>query len=220
MPFSRKHMGLIAAVGALAIAAPLTAQMAMQKPGARDATRVTGGTYTVDHDHTLIRWRVDHLGVTPYFGLFGQSTGSLTLDPKNPGAAKVEITIPVSKVLTASPGLTAHLLRAPAKAGGKPDFFGAAPADAKFVSTAVVADATARTARITGNLTLNGVTKPVTLDASFYGAATMPKEMGGGEMVGFEARSTIKRSDFGIDAGIPMVSDEVDLDIAAAFIKQ
>lgn len=48
----------------------------------------------------------------------------------------------------------------------------------------------------------------------------MPKEMGGGEMVGFEARSTIKRSDFGIDAGIPMVSDEVDLDIAAAFIKQ
>lgn len=220
MPFSRKQLGLIAAVGALAIAAPLTAQMAMQKPGARDASRVTGGTYTVDHEHTLIRWRVDHLGVTPYFGIFGQSTGSLTLDPKSPSAAKVDITIPVSKVLVASPGLTAHLLRAPEKAGGKPDFFGPNPADAHFVSTAVVTDTAAGTARITGNLTLNGITKPVTLDTSFYGAATMPKEMGGGEMIGFEARSTIKRSDFGIDAGIPMVSDEVDLEISAAFIKK
>lgn len=220
MPFSRKHMGLIAAAAALAVAAPLTAQMAMQKPGAHDASRVTGGTYTVDHEHTLIRWRVDHLGVTPYFGLFGQSTGSLTLDPKNPGAAKVDITIPVSKVLVASPGLAAHLLRPPATAGGKPDFFGPSPADARFVSTAVVADAAAGTAKITGKLTLNGITKPVTLNTSFYGAAAMPKEMGGGEMIGFEARSTIKRSDFGIDAGIPMVSDEVDLEISAAFIKK
>lgn len=220
MPFSRKHMGLIAAATALAVAAPLTAQMAMQKPGARDAARITGGTYTVDHEHTLIRWRLDHLGVTPYFGIFGQSTGSLTLDPRNPGAAKVDITIPVSKVLVASPGLTAHLLRPPATAGGKPDFFGPHPADAHFVSTAIVADTAAGTAKITGNLTLNGVTKPVTLDTSFYGAATMPKEMGGGEMIGFEARSTIKRSDFGIDTGIPMVSDQVDLEIAAAFIKK
>jgi polyisoprenoid-binding protein YceI len=218
MPFSRKRLALIAAAGVLAVAAPLAAQMA--KPGARDAARVTGGTYTVDHEHTLIRWRVDHLGVTPYFGLFGQSTGSLTLDPKNPGAAKVDITIPVSKVLVASPGLTAHLLRPPAASGGKSDFFGPNPADAHFVSTAVVADAAAGTAKIAGNLTLNGVTKPVTLDTSFYGAATMPKEMGGGEMIGFEARSTIKRSDFGISMGIPMVSDEVDLEIAAAFTKK
>ena len=74
-------------------------------------------------------------------------------------------------------------------------------------------------AKITGNLTLNGVTKPVTLEAKFYGAGKAPKEMGGQEMVGFEAETTIKRSDFGIDMGIPMVSDAVELDIVAAFLK-
>lgn len=219
MPFSAKALGPIAAAAALALAAPIAAQMA-QKPGAPDPARVTGGTYTVDHEHTMVRWTVDHLGITPYFGIFGQITGNLTLDPKNPAAAKVDVTIPVAKVTTASAGLTTHLLKAPAQAGGKPDFFGPSPADARFVSTAVVPDTAGRTAKITGNLTLNGVTKPVTLDTRFYGAGSMPKEMGGGEMVGFEARASLKRSDFGITLGIPMVSDEVDLEIVAAFTKK
>jgi polyisoprenoid-binding protein YceI len=204
--------------GALAVAAPLLAQQpAMQKPGAKDVSRVTGGTYKVDNEHTLVRWQVDHLGVTPYFGSFGQITGNLVLDPKNPAAAKVDVVIPVSKVLTASAGLTAHLLK-PGAAGGKPDFFGAAPADARFVSTSVRAGTDGK-ATITGNLTLNGLTKAVALDAEFYGAAKMPLQMGGQEMIGFEAETTIKRSDFGIAAGIPMVSDEVELDIVAAFVK-
>ncbi len=209
---------LLFALAALALAAPLVAQQAMQKPGARDVSRITGGAYKVDNEHTMVRWQVDHLGVTPYFGTFGQITGSLALDPKNPAAAKVDITIPISKVLTASAGLTAHLLRAPAKPGDKPDFFGPAPADARFVSTSVVRQEGDKAA-ITGNLTLGGVTKAVTLAADFHGAAKMPPEMGGNEMIGFEATTTIKRSEFGIAAGIPMVSDEVKLDIVAAFVK-
>jgi polyisoprenoid-binding protein YceI len=209
---------LISAAAALALAAPLLAQQpAMEKPGTPDVTRVTGGTYKVDPDHTLVRWTVDHLGITPYIGIFGQVTGSLVLDPRNPAAAKVDIVIPVAKVTTASPGLTAHLLKA-AEAGGKPDFFGAAPADARFVSTAV-RPAGPDKARITGNLTLNGETRPVTLDTSFYGAAKLPQQMGGGEGVGFEAKATIRRSEFGIATGIPLVSDEVKLDIIAAFGK-
>ncbi|MEJ5975758.1 YceI family protein [Novosphingobium sp. PS1R-30] len=219
MSLSRKTLGLIGAAAVLALGAPLIAQQAPGKPGARDASRVTGGTYTVDNEHTLVRWKLDHLGITPYFGLFGQITGSLTLDPKNPNAAKVDVTIPVAKVTTTSPGLTGHLLKAPAAAGGKPDFFGPSPADAHFVSTAVVANAAAGTAKITGNLTLNGVTKPVTLDANFYGAGKSPANMGGAENVGFEAKTTIKRSDFGLGLAVPMVSDEVDLEIAAAFKK-
>lgn len=209
----------VVSAAALAVAVPLVAQQApMPELGKKDPSRVTGGTYKVDNEHTLIGWSVDHLGVTPYFGTFGQATGSLTLDPKNVSAAKVDITIPVSKVLTASAGLTAHML-APGKDGAKPDFFGPAPADAKFVSTSVVAGDSPSEATITGNLTLNGVTKSVTLDAEFYGAAKMPANMGGQEMVGFEAEAVIKRSDFGISAGIPMVSDEVELDIVAAFVK-
>lgn len=218
MTLPRKPLALIAATAALALAAPIAAQMA-EKPGAPDASRVSGGAYTVDNEHTLIRWKVDHLGITPYFGLFGQVTGNLTLDPKNPSAAKVDVTIPVSKVLTASPGLNAHLLKPAAQPGGKPDFFGPNPADARFVSTAVTPGA-GNTAKIVGNLTLNGVTKPVTLDARFYGAAKMPQQMGGGEGIGFTARASLKRSDFGISMGIPLVSDEVDLEIVGAFNKK
>ncbi|MBS0505231.1 MAG: YceI family protein [Proteobacteria bacterium] len=200
----------------LAVATPILAQQAMQKPGSANPAAVTGGAYKIDPNHTLVTWTVDHLGFTPYTGIFGSATGSLTLDPKNPSAAKVDVTIPVSKVTTASEGLTAHLLR-PGKDGGKPDFFGPSPADAHFVSTKVMAKGQAAT--ITGNLTLNGVTKPVTLEAKFYGAGKMPAAMGGQENIGFTATATIKRSDFGVTMGIPLVSDEVKLNIAAAFLK-
>ncbi|RYD93922.1 MAG: hypothetical protein EOP61_22640, partial [Sphingomonadales bacterium] len=143
----------IALAAGLLVATPIVAQQAMQVPGAKDAARVTAGTYTVDPDHTLIAWEVDHLGFTPYFGIFGSSTGTLTIDPKNLNASKVDITIPVSKVTTASAGLTAHLLRAPKDAAGKPDFFGPSPADARFVSTSVVVDSDGDEAKVTGNLT-------------------------------------------------------------------
>jgi polyisoprenoid-binding protein YceI len=74
-------------------------------------------------------------------------------------------------------------------------------------------------AKIAGDLTLNGVTKPVVLDAEFAGAGKTPAQMGGKETVGFHARATIRRSDFGITNGIPFVSDDVALDITVAFQK-
>jgi polyisoprenoid-binding protein YceI len=207
----------IAYAAAFAIASTVAlAQGPMTAPGSRNAAVITGGTYTADPGHTIVVWTLDHLGFSPYSGIFGEVTGSLILDPKNPNAAKVDVTIPVSKVVTASAGLNQHLLR-PGKDGGKPDFFGAAPADARFVSTNVVASG--ETAKITGNLTLNGVTRPVTLDASFYGAGKMPAQMGGKENVGFRATTTIMRSQFGLGFAVPMVGDEVKLDISAAFQK-
>lgn len=219
MTFTFQRKAIAAFVLAAVCTAPLIAQQ-VPKVGAKDAARVTGGTYTVDSGHTLVRWQVDHLGISPYFGIFGDISGTLMLDPRNIGAAKVDITIPVSKVVTASAGLTAHLLKAPAKAGDKPDFFGPNPADARFVSTAVTAGPDPMSATVAGNLTLNGVTKPVTLDVDFHGAGKAPAQMGGSENVGFEAETTIKRSDFGISLGIPGVSDEVDLGIVAAFQKK
>lgn len=198
----------------LLAAVPLMAQSAPQLPGTTDVSRVTAGTYKTDPGHTLIGWRVSHFGFNDYFGIFGDATGTLTLDPKNPNAATVDITIPVSKVTTASAGLTGHLLRA-GKDGGKPDFFGPAPADAKFVSTKVEAKGT--TAKITGNLTLNGVTKPVVLDTKFSGAGNNPFNKKA--TVGFHATTTIKRSDFGVSYAVPVVSDDVALDISVAFEK-
>lgn len=197
------------------LATPLVAQQ-MAKPGSKSTTAVTGGRYMVDPSHTLIGWRVDHMGYNDYFGIFGDASGTLTFDPKQPNAAKVNVTIPVSKVTTASAALTAHLLRA-GKDGAKADFFGAAPAEARFMSTSVVAHG--MKAKITGNLTLNGVTKPVVLDAEFSGAGKAPAMMGGKENVGFHAKTTIMRSQFGVGFGIPIVSDAVALDITVAFQK-
>ena len=202
------------AILALVAATPLIGQ-GMQLPGQKDAARVTAGTYKADPGHSLIGWEVNHFGFNDYYGLFGDVAGTLMIDPANPNAAKVDVTIPVGKVTTASAGLTSHLLRA-GKDGGKPDFFGPAPADARFVSTKVVASG--MTAKITGNLTLNGVTKEVTFDAEFTGAGANPFNKK--ETIGFEAETEIKRSDFGIAYALPMVSDEVELDISVAFEKQ
>ena len=195
-------------------AVPLIAQSAPQTPGAVDVTRVTAGTYNTDPGHTLIGWRVSHFGFNDYFGIFGDATGTLVLDPAKPNASTVDITIPVGKVTTASAGLTGHLLRA-GKEGGKADFFGPAPADAKFVSTSVVAKGT--TAKITGNLTLNGITKPIVLDTTFSGAGNNPFNKKA--TVGFHATAVIKRSEFGISYAVPMISDDVTLDISVAFEK-
>lgn len=209
-----RHIKKIATIAAIVVATPLIGQ-AMQLPGQKDASRVTAGTYKTDPGHSLIGWEVNHFGFNDYYGLFGDVAGTLTIDPANLSAAKVDVTIPVGKVTTASAGLTSHLLRA-GKDGGKPDFFGPAPADARFVSTKVVASG--MTAKITGNLTLNGVTKEVTFDAEFTGAGNNPfnKKL----TVGFEAETEIKRSDFGITYALPVVSDEVELDISIAFEKQ
>ena len=74
-------------------------------------------------------------------------------------------------------------------------------------------------ALIRGRLTLNGLTRPVTLDATYYGAGKLPAAMGGKEYIGFTATGTIMRSQFGLTTGIPMVGDEVKLEIYAAFEK-
>lgn len=188
---------------------------APQIPGVNDPSRVTAGSYKTDPSHSLIGWRVNHFGFNDYFGIFGDVDGTLTLDPANLAGAKVDVTIPIAKVVTASAGLTDHLLRAGAD-GAEPDFFGPDPAPARFVSTNVAVDG--NEAKITGDLTLNGVTKPVTIDAEFTGAGK--GMMNQKETVGFEGEATIKRSDFGINTFVPMVSDEVELEITVAFEKQ
>ncbi|MDZ4307971.1 YceI family protein [Allopontixanthobacter sp.] len=206
-----------AAALALGGVATLSAQNSPpQVPGAMDASRVTAGTYAVDPAHTLVGWRANHFGFNDYLGLFGSAEGTLQLDPANVESAKVDISVPVGMVTVASDGLRDHLLR-PGKDGAAPDFFGADPVPARFVSTAVRRTGDT-TAEITGDLTLNGVTRPVTIDAEFSGAGVNP--MNKKETLGFEGSATIKRSEFGVAYGIPLVSDEVELDISAAFEKQ
>jgi polyisoprenoid-binding protein YceI len=200
----------------VAAAVPLLAQMPMQAPGKPDKSLVVSGTYNADPDHSLIGWRLNHLGFNDYFGLLGYVKATLVLDPAHLESAKVTATIPVSKIMTVNSALNAELLK-PAAAGGKPQFFGANPADATYVSTSVVPGADGTSATINGNLTLNGVTKPVAIAATFVGAG--PSMMTKAPSMGFHGKATIKRSEFGLGYGVPLVSDQVDLEITIAFEK-
>lgn len=193
-----------ASLAAAMIATPVLAQM----PGAPDVSRVAAATYKVDTNHTQAVWSVNHLGFSTLYGMFGGMTGSLTLDPANPSAAKVTIDIPMTGLTTTSEGFTKHLK--------SKDFFDVEKFPAgKFESTKV--EVSGQNAKITGDLTLHGVTKPVVLDAKLMGAGTNPMNKAG--TVGFTATTTLKRSDFGLGYATPAVSDEVKLKITAAFEK-
>ena len=195
----------------LLFAAPLLAEetAAPVLPGVADAARVTAGSYEVDARHTQVNWQVNHFGFNDYFGLFGDVTGTLDIDPANLGAATVDVTIPIASVATSSAGLTTHLQT--------PDFFDVAKfATARFVSTSVAVDG--QRAMISGDLTMLGVTKPVELETRFEGAGANP--MNKKATVGFHAGTTIKRSEWGMTKYVPMVSDEVKLRISIAFEKK
>ena len=211
-----QSIAVFALVGAAAVPA-FAVQEAPELPGTMDVSRVSGGTYETDPSHTLVAWTVNHFGFNDYFGAFGDIDGTPTIDPANPDDAKVDVSIPIDSVTVVSEGLRDHLLR-PGKDGAEPDFFGPDAGMARFVSTDVDVAPSGTEAEITGNLTLNGVTQPVTIDARFTGAGTNP--MSDVETVGFMGTAKILRSDFGIDFALPVVSDEVTLKISAAFEKR
>ncbi len=205
-----------AVTGGIAAAPAIFAQDAPQMPGIQDASRVTAGTYALDAGHTLVKWNVSHFGFNDYFGLFGNITGTITMDPANIEATTFEIMIPVAEVTVASDGLKNHLLRA-GKDGAAPDFFGPEPGMAKFTSTSVTKTG-ATSANVQGDLTLNGKTGPVMMAVDFVGAGANP--MNKKETVGFHARAMMDRTQWGINYGVPMVSKDVELTISAAFEKQ
>ena len=187
-----------------------TTAAAPQLPGVKDTARIQSGTYAVDPNHTIVGWEVNHFGFSPYFGQFGNATGSLVIDRTNPSAAQVDITIPIDSLSVVSSGLRTHMLT--------PDFFDQANhATARFVSNHIVFDEETDEAVMHGTLTIKGVSKPVQIEVEFVGAGANP--MSHKQTVGFEGEATIRRSDFGINYALPVVSDEVKLTIAAAFEK-
>ena len=214
----RKTIFAITAAGTLAACAAATANSAA--PGstqeAMDTSAIQSGSYSTDPAHTLVEWRLDHFGFNDYFGLFGDAEGSLELDTANLSNSSVDIRLPITSLAVVSEGLREHMLR-PGADGGEPDFFGPNPDDARFVSTSVTQTG-ATTADIVGNLTLNGRTAPVTIAAELSGTGTNP--MNEKATVGFHGTTTIMRSQWGLDYGVPMgLGDEVALDITVAFEK-
>ena len=199
----------LAAATLALVSVPTLAQIATapQQPGQPIASRVPAGTYQVDPAHTQVSWQVNHMGFSMLEGQFGASGGSITVDPKKSAATKVDVTFNVDDLSVTSAGFAKHLKSA--------DFFNAAQyPTARFVSTRITPKG-ANAATMTGNLTIKDQTKPVTLDVTFVGAGDNP--MSKKLNLGFTAKGQIKRSDFGIGAYAPVVSDTVNLTIHAAF---
>ena len=160
-------------------------------------------TYTLDPNHTNINWTANHFGFSNPSGRFGVKEGTLVIDEAAPANSTVNVTIDVTGLVTGIPKFDEHLKSA--------DFLDAAKfGEATFKSTKVEPGPD-NTAKVTGDLTLHGVTKPVVLDVKLNKQGEHP--MNKKKTVGFSGSTTIKRSEFGIDMHVPAVSDEVKITI-------
>lgn len=161
-------------------------------------------TYTLDPGHTQVFATWTHMGFSKPSAGFPIGSGTLNWDAENPTASSVSVEFPMGKITTLVPKLDEHLSAA--------DFFDVAQfPSARFESTAVeVADGEGHY-RVTGTLTIKDQSKPVTLDVQLNGSGEHP--MRKVPAIGFNATATIKRSDFGVGAYAPAVSDEIELHI-------
>ena len=198
-----RHLSALALAALPAVA--LHAQTLTTNPA-----QVEPGTYAVEPQHTQVLFGVSHMGFTTYYGYFSDASGVLTLSTKDPSASTLQVQVPVSTVSTQSEKLTGELKDA--------DWFNAAKFPTMtFVSTAVQPTGP-DSAQVTGNLTLHGVTRPVTLAVHFVGAGVNPLDKK--YTVGFQASGRIKRSDFGMTTYVPLIGDQVELTLIGAFERQ
>lgn len=191
----RPALLLIAPVAVLA--APLGAVKETADPAA-----VPAGTYTVDNTHATVLGKTMHLGFSVNTVRFDTINGSVTYDPAKPEASTADITIDTTTLNSGFTPRDNHLKGA--------QFFNvAAFPNATFKADKLVKTG-ADTADLPGQLTLLGVTRPVTLKVKFNGFG---KGMDGQPRIGFAATGAIKRSDFGMKAFVPAVGDDIALEV-------
>jgi polyisoprenoid-binding protein YceI len=167
-------------------------------------------TYTLDPNHTQVQFVWNHFGFSNLTAQFGKIEGTLDFDEADPTRSSVNATISMGSVNSNVKKLDSELVGS--------DYFDAAKfPTATFKSTHVERGATPDTLKVTGDLTLHGVTKPVTLDVDVVKVGEHP--MRKALAAGFTATATITRSDFGIAKYLPAVADDVKIHIVAEAIE-
>jgi polyisoprenoid-binding protein YceI len=165
--------------------------------------------YVLDPSHSQIVFSYNHLGFSTNYGMFSGFEGEIQFDQADPAASSVTVSFPVKTMLTGWQARFDHFM--------SPDFFAATEDEVvSFASTGIEVTGD-KTAKITGDLTLNGVTKPVVLDAVLNQAADHPME--NKPWAGFSATTTVLRSEFGLGNYAPFISDEVKIDIQIEAMK-
>ena len=160
--------------------------------------------YTLDASHSQVVFNYSHLGFSTTYGMFSGFEGEIAFDEADPASSSVTVSMPVNSMFTGWEQRDGHFM--------SPDFFGAEDGDmVTFTSTAIEVTGDT-TAKITGDLSMNDVTKSVVLDAQLNKSDVHP--MAGKPWLGFDATTTLLRSDFGLGAFAPAVSDEVEVHIS------
>lgn len=187
-------------------AAAIVAAMAIKVIPAQAADK-----YLLDPSHTTVMFGVSHLGFSKHLGRFNKVEGAFTLDAAAPEKSSVAVTIDAASIDTNDAKRDEHLRNK--------DFFDVATYPTLTYKSTAVKKTGENTATVTGDLTLHGVTKPVTLEVTLAKAGPHPVD-NTKIMAGFSARGTLKRSDFGMTYGLPVLGDEVELIIETEAIKQ
>ncbi|MGW5348814.1 YceI family protein [Streptomyces sp. NPDC004050] len=173
------------------------------------------GDYTIDAAHSSIGFTVRHAMVTNVRGTFGDYSGTLHLDGGDPSRSAASIEVEIASVDTGIADRDAHLRG--------DDFFSAETFPKMTFRSTAAARVGGDTYRITGDLTIKDVTRPLSIDLEFNGSAT---DVYGNERVGFEGAAEILRSDWGLtwnaalEAGGVMVSDKVKLTFDISAVRQ
>jgi polyisoprenoid-binding protein YceI len=177
--------------------------------GLASAAAAAPETYTLDPSHSQIVFSYNHLGFSTTTGMFSGFEGTIRFDAEDPAASSVEVAFPTASLITGWDERTAHFLTA--------DFFGAEEApEISFTSSAIEVTGE-KTGKITGDLTINGITKPVVLEAEMTQMGEHP--MAKAPWVGFNATTTIARSDFDMGQFAPFIGDEVSVSISIEAMK-
>jgi polyisoprenoid-binding protein YceI len=160
--------------------------------------------YTLDSSHSQIVFSYNHLGYSTGYGMFSGFAGEIQFDQADPAASSVTVSFPVKTMLTGWQERFDHLM--------SKDFFDATDDEmVTFTSTGIEVTGE-KTAKITGDLTLNGVTKSVVLDAVLNQAGEHP--MAKLPWAGFSATTTLLRSEYNLGMFTPFISDEVQVEIS------
>lgn len=160
--------------------------------------------YDLDPRHTQVRFGWTHFGFSHMSGRFDEARAQFQFDPADPAKSSITVEIPVASIDTGVPALDEHLRSA--------DFFDAARYPTATFRSTRVESVGPKALRVTGDLTLHGVTRPLVLDVTINQVGPYP--MGGRASAGFDASATLRRSDWGIAAFVPNVSDEITLSIS------
>ena len=171
--------------------------------GASFAAQAAPVTYKLDPSHTMVLFSWNHFGYSNPTANLGIGEGTVVYDEAKPANSSVEVSLPLANLDTHVSALDEHLK--------KPDFFDAAKYPVVTFKSTRVEPLGGNKFKVTGDLTVHGVTKPVVLDATLNKAGMQP--MLKVPAIGFDATATIKRSDFGMGAYVPNVSDEVQIRI-------